>query len=53
MGEWKYISTILDLGTTREWSASLSGRFIFEEVFSCAHWIEGWVGHRAGLDTVE
>jgi hypothetical protein len=36
-----------------EWSASRSGRFTPEESVPGAHWIEGWVGPRAGLDDME
>jgi len=35
-----------------EWSASLYGRFTPRERVSDIDWIEGWVGSRAGLDTV-
>jgi hypothetical protein len=37
MGEWRYSSTITDLGTRWE----------------CTHWASGWVGPRDGLDAVE
>jgi hypothetical protein len=37
MGEWRYGSTILDLG-----------RFT-----PGIHWIGGWVGRRVGLDAVK
>jgi hypothetical protein len=36
-----------------EWSASRSGRFTPGERTPGTHWIGGWVGPRAGLDTVE
>jgi hypothetical protein len=36
-----------------ELSASRDGRFTPEEGALDAHWIEGWVDHRAGLDLVE
>jgi len=52
--EWSYNSThsftsTLDGG---EWSASRPDRFTPKERTSGAHWIEGWVGPRAGLDVV-
>jgi hypothetical protein len=47
MGEWKYSSTILDLGTRLEWPASRSDRFI-----AGTDWLGGWVGARASLDVV-
>jgi hypothetical protein len=36
----------------REWSASRSSRFNPRERASGTHWIGGWVGTRAVLDTV-
>jgi hypothetical protein len=33
------------------WSASRSGRFTPRERTSSTHWIGGWVGPRAGLDS--
>jgi hypothetical protein len=52
--EWRYSSThsltsALDGG---EWSASRPGRFTPTERKPCTHWIGGWVGPRACLDTV-
>jgi hypothetical protein len=35
-----------------EWLAPRSGRFTREETAPATHWIGGWVGPRAGLDTV-
>jgi hypothetical protein len=35
------------------WSASQPGPFIPRETAPRIHWIEGWVGPRASLDTVE
>jgi hypothetical protein len=46
------IPRILDLGTRRECSASRPGRFIPRERAPGTHWIGGWVGPRAVLDTV-
>jgi hypothetical protein len=34
-----------------EWSASRSGRFIPREKAPGTHWIGGWAGIRAALDT--
>jgi len=34
-----------------ERSASLPGRALLQEMTSDTHWIGGWVGLRAGLDT--
>jgi hypothetical protein len=36
-----------------EWSVSRSDRFTPGERALGTNWIEGWVGHRAGLDDVE
>jgi hypothetical protein len=54
LGEWRYSSThsltsALDGG---EWSASRPGRFTPREKAHGTHWIGGWVGPRAILDTV-
>jgi hypothetical protein len=54
IGEWRYNSThfltsALDGG---ELSASRPGRFTPGERASDTHWIGGWVGPRAVLDTV-
>jgi len=35
-----------------EWSASLSDRFITRERAPGTHWLGGWLGSRAGLDTM-
>jgi hypothetical protein len=45
---------ILDLGTSIEVSGQLHdpARFIPRERVRGAYWIRGWVGPRAGLDTV-
>jgi hypothetical protein len=54
MGEWKYSSTFLDLGTRwNEWSATRPGRFTPGERSHGTHWIWGWVaGPRDGLGAV-
>jgi hypothetical protein len=43
------LTSALDGG---EWSASHLGRFTPRERVPGTHWIGGWVGTRAGLDTV-
>jgi hypothetical protein len=48
--DYCYITSVLDGG---EWSASRPGHFTREERALVAHWIEGWVGSRAGLNGVE
>jgi len=35
-----------------EWSATCSSYFITGEWALTTHWIGGWMGYRAGLDTV-
>jgi hypothetical protein len=54
IGEWTYRSThsLTPARDGGEWSASSSGRFTPMERAPCTHWIGGWVGPRAGLDTV-
>jgi hypothetical protein len=51
LGEWRYRSMHpwLDGG---EWSASRPGLFTPRERGPVARWIRGWMGPRAGLDTV-
>jgi hypothetical protein len=39
MGEWRYSTTVLDLGT--------------REIAPCTHWIGGWVGPRGSLCVME
>jgi hypothetical protein len=34
-----------------EWSASRPGLITFMEIAAGTHWIRGWVGPRADLDT--
>jgi hypothetical protein len=54
MGEWRYSSTILNLGDRwGERSASRLGRFISEERTTGTNFIGGWVGPRTGLEAVE
>jgi hypothetical protein len=54
MGDWSvappFLTSALD---GSEWLASSTGRFTPRERASGTHWIEGWVGPRAGLDAVE
>jgi hypothetical protein len=54
LGEYRYssnhcLTSALDWG---EWSASGPGRFTPRETTPGTHWIGGWVGPRAVLDTV-
>jgi hypothetical protein len=54
LGEWRYSSThslpsALDGG---EWSVSRPSRFTPRERAPGTHWVRGWVGPRAVLDTV-
>jgi hypothetical protein len=54
-GEWRcsritFLTLALDRG---EWSASHPGHFTPEEGAPSTHWIGGWVGPRASLDTVK
>jgi hypothetical protein len=49
MGEWRYSSTFLDLGTRWRWMVSFTPG---ERAFS-THWIGGWVGPGVRLDAVE
>jgi hypothetical protein len=54
MGEWRYRSTILDLGTDGgEWSSSRPGRFIPGKTAPGTYWIGGWMGPGVGLDDVK
>jgi hypothetical protein len=54
MGEWRYTSTILDLGTSGgEWSASRLCRFNPGERALGTNWMGGWVDPRTGLDAVK
>jgi hypothetical protein len=49
--EWRYICTILDVGT--RWSATHPGCFTSEEISRGVHWIGGWVDPRSGPEAVE
>jgi hypothetical protein len=50
-GEWRYISTICDLGIDgSEWLASRPSHFTTEERAPGAHWMKSLVGSRAGLE---
>jgi hypothetical protein len=44
------LTSALDGG---EWLSSRPGRFTSGEIAPGTHWIGGWVGPRAGLDTVD
>jgi hypothetical protein len=57
MGEWRYSSTILDLGTSwRCGQLHAPGRFTPpppRERAPGTHWIGGWLDPKAGLNDVE
>jgi hypothetical protein len=55
MAEWRYSSTILDLGTRWKRVVSFKPRPLYPPGGICTgtHWIGGVVGPRAGLDAVE
>jgi hypothetical protein len=54
MGEWKYSSTILNLGIIWRWVVSFTPLPLYPRGKSPGvHLIRGWVGSRAGLDAVE
>jgi hypothetical protein len=53
MGEWRDSSIIFSSALDDEWSASQPGLFNSWEIAPGTHWIEGWVGPSAGLDTME
>jgi hypothetical protein len=51
MGEWRYSSTFLNLGTRWRWVVSFTPQLLYPgERAPGTHWIGGWVGPRAGLD---
>jgi hypothetical protein len=54
MGEWRYRSTILDIGTRRRWVVSFTSQWLYpRERAPGTHWIGSWVGPRAGLEAAE
>jgi hypothetical protein len=53
VGEWRYSSTIFDLGTRRECSISRPGRFTPWERAPGTHWVGGWAGPRTRPNAVE
>jgi hypothetical protein len=54
MGEWRYSSTVPDLGVRKnEWPASRPCRFTPRERAPGTHWIGSWVDPRANLDDLE
>jgi hypothetical protein len=54
MGEWRYSSTILDLGIRWRLVVNFTPQPLYPgERAAGTHWIGGWVGPRAGLDAVE
>jgi hypothetical protein len=54
LGEWRCSSThsLTSAVDGNEWSASRPGPFTAREIVPGTHWIGGWVGPRAGVDTV-
>jgi hypothetical protein len=46
----QFLTSALDGGA---WSASRSGNFTPRKTAFGAHWIGGWMGPRAGMDTLE
>jgi len=52
MGNEGMSAHFLDIGTKWQWSSLRFGRFIPWERAPGTHWIGGWVGPKAGLDTV-
>jgi hypothetical protein len=54
MGEWRYSSTILNLGTIWRLVVSFTPRPLYPgEITPGTYWIGGWVGPRADLHAVE
>jgi hypothetical protein len=55
MGEWRYSSTFLDLGTRWRWVVSFTHLPLYPrgERAPGTHWIKGWVGPIVGLDAVK
>jgi hypothetical protein len=53
IGEWRcsYTHSLILALDGGEWSASCPGRFTPREIAPGTHWIGGWVGSRAVLDT--
>jgi hypothetical protein len=54
MREWRYSSTIPDFGTGWKWVVSFTSLPLYSQRNSPrTHWIEGWMGSRAGLDVLK
>jgi hypothetical protein len=54
MGEWRYSSTILDLGTRWTWVVSFTTWLLYPRGKSpSTHWIRGWAGLKTGMDAVD
>jgi hypothetical protein len=55
MGEWRYSSTILDLGTRWRCVVSFTLRILYTrgKEAPVTNWIGGWVGPRVGADAVK
>jgi hypothetical protein len=50
VGEWRYGSIILELGTRWRWVVSFAGLPLYPSGRDpSVHWIGGWVGSRAGV----
>jgi hypothetical protein len=52
-GEWRYSSTVREVGARWERSASRPGRFTPGERAPGTHWIADWVDLKTGVDAVE
>jgi hypothetical protein len=53
MGEWRYSSTILDLGTAWRCVVSFTPRSLYSRgKIRRTYWIRDWVGHRADVEAV-
>jgi hypothetical protein len=54
MGKWRYSSTVLDLGTRWRRVVYFMSLLLYPVDRACSnHWIGGFVGPGAGLDSVK
>jgi hypothetical protein len=54
MGEWRYSSTIFDLGIMWNSAVSFTPQWLYpRERGPCTNWLGGWVGPRTVLENVE
>jgi hypothetical protein len=53
MREWRYSSTIHELGTSWRCVVSFTPLPLCPRKVPSTHWIRGWVGPRVGLDAVK